>query len=556
MRGWRKVNNLASCGSWGWIGDVEFPFAPSGAAWIVEPSMSDTPLDISHDQHAVRRQKLAEMRAGGFDPFRASVAQTHFSQDAIKLHVAGQDNTVTVAVAGRLVTIRDMGKSQFAKILDQQGQIQIYVKKDVVGDETYAMFKKIDLGDIIGVKGTLFVTKTGEVTVRVETCTLVAKALRPLPEKWHGLSDAEQVYRQRYLDLIVNAESRARLLLRSKIVSHIRRFLDAQQFIEVETPVLQSVAGGAAARPFQTHHNALGVDFVLRISLELYLKRMLVGGFDRVYEIGRNFRNEGVSRRHNPEFTMLEVYQAYSDHRGMMTLIKDLLTSLCRDVLGTTKIKHAASGQEIDFGGEWREVNYKDLIRETTGDAEWFARSKAEKIAGAEKLGLHVDPKWEEFEITNEIFSKKIEPTLIQPTFVMKLPKELCPLAKISLDDPTTIDVFELTIGGMEVAPAYSEQNDPDVQRAMFEAQAGEEKQNIDQDFLLALEHGMPPAGGMGVGIDRLCILLTGAESIRDVILFPQLRQRGEYERREDAKNTAATSVALDKLFEETKPTA
>jgi lysyl-tRNA synthetase class 2 len=512
--------------------------------------MSDTPLDISHDQHAVRRQKLAEMRAGGFDPFRASVAQTHFSQDAIKLHVAGQDNTVTVAVAGRLVTIRDMGKSQFAKILDQQGQIQIYVKKDVVGDETYAMFKKIDLGDIIGVKGTLFVTKTGEVTVRVETCTLVAKALRPLPEKWHGLSDAEQVYRQRYLDLIVNAESRARLLLRSKIVSHIRRFLDAQQFIEVETPVLQSVAGGAAARPFQTHHNALGVDFVLRISLELYLKRMLVGGFDRVYEIGRNFRNEGVSRRHNPEFTMLEVYQAYSDHRGMMTLIKDMLTSLCRDVLGTTKIKHAASGQEIDFGGEWREVNYKDLIRETTGDAEWFARSKAEKIAGAEKLGLHVDPKWEEFEITNEIFSKKIEPTLIQPTFVMKLPKELCPLAKISLDDPTTIDVFELTIGGMEVAPAYSEQNDPDVQRAMFEAQAGEEKQNIDQDFLLALEHGMPPAGGMGVGIDRLCILLTGAESIRDVILFPQLRQRGE------VKIETVAPVALDKVFAAPKPTA
>ena len=550
MRGWRKVNNLASCGSWGWIGDVEFPFAPSSAAWIVEPSMSDTPLDISHDQHAVRRQKLAEMRAGGFDPFRASVAQTHFSQDAIKLHVAGQDNTVTVAVAGRLVTIRDMGKSQFAKILDQQGQIQIYVKKDVVGDETYAMFKKIDLGDIIGVKGTLFVTKTGEVTVRVETCTLVAKALRPLPEKWHGLSDAEQVYRQRYLDLIVNVESRARLLLRSKIVSHIRRFLDAQQFIEVETPVLQSVAGGAAARPFQTHHNALGVDFVLRISLELYLKRMLVGGFDRVYEIGRNFRNEGVSRRHNPEFTMLEVYQAYSDHRGMMTLIKDLLTSLCRDVLGTTKIKHAASGQEIDFGGEWREVNYKDLIRETTGDAEWFARSKAEKIAGAEKLGLHVDPKWEEFEITNEIFSKKIEPTLIQPTFVMKLPKELCPLAKISLDDPTTIDVFELTIGGMEVAPAYSEQNDPDVQRAMFEAQAGEEKQNIDQDFLLALEHGMPPAGGMGVGIDRLCILLTGAESIRDVILFPQLRQRGE------VKIETVAPVALDKVFAAPKPTA
>jgi lysyl-tRNA synthetase class 2 len=280
-------------------------------------------------------------------------------------------------------------------------------------------------------------------------------------------------------------------MLRSKIVSSIRRFLEDQQFIEVETPVLQSVAGGAAARPFQTHHNALGVDFVLRISLELYLKRMLVGGFDRVFEIGRNFRNEGVSRRHNPEFTMLEVYQAYSDHRGMMTLIKDLLTTLIRDVVkpadGSLKIKHAASGQDIDFGGEWREVNYKDLIREATGDAEWFARSKPEKVAGAEKLGLHVNPAWEEFEITNEIFSKKIEPTLIQPTFVMQLPKELCPLAKVNAEDPTVLDVFELTIGGMEVAPAYSEQNDPDVQRAMFEAQAGEEKQNLDNDFLLAL---------------------------------------------------------------------
>ncbi len=487
--------------------------------------MSDSPLpDISHDQHAVRRNKLAEMRAGGFDPFRANVATTHFSADAIKLHVAGQDNAVTVTVAGRLVTIRDMGKSQFVKILDQQGQIQLYVKKDVVGEVAYAAFKKLDLGDILGAKGTLFMTKTGEITVRVESYTLVAKALHPLPEKWHGLSDPEQVYRQRYLDLIVNAESRARLLLRSRIVSHIRRFLEAQQFIEVETPVLENTAGGAAARPFKTHHNALDVDFFLRIATELRLKRLLVGGFDRVFEIGRIFRNEGVSRKHNPEFTMLEVYQAYSDHRGMMTLIKDMLTTLCRDVLGTTKIKHAASGQEIDFAGEWREVNYKDLIREATGDAEWFARSKADKIAGAEKLGLSVSPAWEEFEITNEIFSKKIEPTLIQPTFVLKLPKELCPLAKITLDDPTTIDVFELTIGGMEVAPAYSEQNDPDVQRAMFQAQAGEEKQNIDHDFLLALEHGMPPAGGMGVGIDRLCILLTGAESIRDVILFPQLR--------------------------------
>ncbi|MCX6937328.1 MAG: lysine--tRNA ligase [Verrucomicrobia bacterium] len=498
-----------------------------------EHAQSGQPHDISHDQHAVRRQKLADLRAAGFDPFRANVAPTHFSQDAKALHVDEQDNTVTVTVAGRLVTFRVQGGSSFVKIQDQQGQIQLYFRKDVLGEERYGVFKKsLDLGDIIGVTGTLFKTKTGEITVRIESFTLVSKALRPLPEKWHGLSDAEQVYRQRYLDLIVNQESRHRLMTRARIVSAVRRFLEDRQFLEVETPVLQSVAGGAAARPFQTHHNALNTDFVLRISLELYLKRMLVAGYDRVFEIGRNFRNEGVSRRHNPEFTMLEVYQAYSDYRGMMTLVRDLLTHLVRDVVKpldadgqpSTKIKHAQSGQEIEFGGEWREVKYKDLIIEKTGDSEWFSRSKDEKVAGVQKLGLYADPKWEEFELTNEIFGKLIEPNLIQPTFVTHLPKELCPLAKITQDDATTIDVFELIIGGMEVAPAYSEQNDPDVQRSMFEAQAGEEQQKIDHDFLLALEHGMPPAGGMGIGIDRLCILLTGAESIRDVILFPQLR--------------------------------
>jgi len=491
--------------------------------------MSDIPQDITHDQHAVRRQKLADMRAGGFDPFRANVTPTHFSADAKALYVEGQDYAVTVTVAGRLVTFRVQGGSSFVKIQDQQGPIQLYFKKDVLGEDRYTFFKKsLDLGDVIGVSGTLFKTKTGEITVRVDAFTLVSKALRPLPEKFHGLSDPEQVYRQRYLDVIVNPESRARLMLRSRVVSHIRRFLEDRKFIEVETPVLENTAGGAAARPFVTHHNALGVDFYLRIATELRLKRMLVGGFDRVFEIGRIFRNEGVSRRHNPEFTMLEVYEAYSDYRGMMRLIRDLLTTLVRDVVrpadGSLKIKHAASGQEIDFGGEWREARYKDLITQATGDEAWFGRSKAEKIARAEALGLQVHPGWEEFEITNEIFSKKIEPTLIQPTFVTHLPKELCPLAKLNAEDPSVLDVFELTIGGMEVAPAYSEQNDPDVQRDMFEKQAGEEKQNIDTDFLLALEHGMPPAGGMGVGIDRLCILLTGAESIRDVILFPQLR--------------------------------
>ena len=511
------------------------------AAGKVRGFMSDVHSDISHDQHAVRRQKLAEMRAGGFDPFRANVAVTHFSQDAKALYVDGQDYATTVTVAGRLVTFRVQGGSSFVKIQDQQGQMQLYFRRDVIGEERYGVFKKsLDLGDIIGVTGALFKTKTGEITVRVDVFTLVSKALRPLPEKWHGLSDAEQVYRQRYLDLIVNGESRKRLMLRSKIVSQVRRFLEDKQFLEVETPVLQSVAGGAAARPFTTHHNTLGTDFVLRISLELYLKRMLVAGYDRVFEIGRNFRNEGVSRRHNPEFTMLEVYQAYSDYRGMMTLVQELMRHLVRDVVKPTepegegenapqrpsmRIKHAASGEWIDFGAEWREVKYKDLIIEKTGDAQWFSRTKDEKIAGVQKLGLFADAKWEEFELTNEIFGKLIEPTLIQPTFVTHLPKELCPLAKITPDDPTTIDVFELIIGGMEIAPAYSEQNDPDVQRQMFEAQAGEEQQKVDHDFLLALEHGMPPAGGMGIGIDRLCILLTGAESIRDVILYPQLRQ-------------------------------
>ncbi|HTL69269.1 MAG TPA: lysine--tRNA ligase [Lacunisphaera sp.] len=491
--------------------------------------MSENPEDISHDQYAVRLKKLQDMRAAGFDPFRANAPQTHFSQDAKSLYVEGQDYAVPVAVAGRLVTFRVQGGSSFVKIQDQQGQIQLYFRKDVLGEARYGDFKKLlDLGDIIGVAGTLFKTKTGEITVRVDAYTLVAKALRPLPEKWHGLTDPEQVYRQRYLDLIVNPESRARLLLRSRIVASVRQTLAGRSFIEVETPVLEGVAGGAAARPFVTHHNTLGADFFLRIALELRLKRLLVGGYDRVFEIGRIFRNEGISRKHNPEFTMLEVYQAYSDFRGMMELIKAIFTDLCRDVLGTFEVKHAASGQVINFAGEWREARYFDLIDEAVGFKLSAQRNspdfRAQATAAAQKLGCEVHPGWENHEIVNEIFGKKIEPTLIQPTFVTHLPKELCPLAKLNADDAGLIDVFELCIGGMEIAPAYSEQNDPLVQREMFEKQVGEEKQKMDTDFLLALEHGMPPAGGMGVGIDRLCILLTGAESIRDVILYPQLR--------------------------------
>src|SRR6478609_1304960 len=480
--------------------------------------MSDIPPDISHDQHAVRLKKLQDLRAAGADPFRANATQSHFSGEALKAYVDGQDYTVPVKVAGRLVVIRDMGKSQFVKILDQQGQLQLYVKKDLIGDDAYVAFKKLDLGDIIGAEGVLFKSKSGEITVRVDKYVLVSKALRPLPEKWHGLSDMEQVYRQRYLDLIVNEESRKRLMQRSHIVASIRRTLAGRKFLEVETPVLEGVAGGAAARPFTTHHNAL----------ELRLKRLLVGGYDRVFEFGRVFRNEGVSRKHNPEFTMLEVYQAYSDFRGMMDLLKAIFADLCRDVIGATEIKHAASGQMINFAGDWREVRYFDLIDEAVGfklsAQRGAADFRAQAVAAAQKLGLEIHPGWETHEVVNEIFGKKIEPTLIQPTFVTHLPKELCPLAKLNGEDPGLIDVFECIIGGMEVAPAYSEQNDPFVQREMFEKQVGEDQQKMDTDFLLALEHGMPPAGGMGVGIDRLCILLTGAESIRDVILFPSLR--------------------------------
>lgn len=489
--------------------------------------MSERPTDNTHDLRAVRVGKLQEMRDAGFDPFRANFSPTHNSAEAVAAFRDDDEEGPRVAVAGRLMTIRVMGKSIFAKLQDMHGQIQIYLRKEEVGDDPFKEFKRLDIGDILGAEGQLFRTKTGEVTVRTDRYQLVCKALRPLPEKWHGLTDSEQIYRQRYLDLIVNAESRERFFARSKIVATIRQFLHDRGFIEVETPVLQPVAGGAAARPFVTRHNALGTDFYLRIALELYLKQLLVGGIDRVFEIGKNFRNEGLSRRHNPEFTMLEVYQAYSDFRGMMTLIRDMIQTICRDVLGTTRIERP-DGQVIELGGEWREARYKDLICETTGDPNWFSRSKEEKLAWAAEAGIQVNPELEDFEVTSDIFEKRVEPSLVQPTFVTHLPKELCPLAKITLEDPSTIDVFELCINGQEIAPAYSEQNDPFTQREMFEQQAGEEVQKIDNDFLLALEHGMPPAGGMGVGIDRLVMLLTGAESIRDVILFPQMKAVGK----------------------------
>lgn len=483
----------------------------------------DQQIDTS-DQFAVRKAKLDELRQKGMDPFQSNWEQAHSSAQAISEWIEDEENSPVASCAGRLIAIRKMGKASFARILDQAGTLQLYFKKDIVGDEAYDLFKKaLDLGDFIGVKGTLFKTRTGEVTLRVQEFQLVSKALRPLPEKWHGLQDDDRIYRQRYLDLISNEESRKVFQTRSRIIRCIRNYLEAQDFIEVETPILQAEAGGAAARPFTTHFNALDCPFNLRIALELYLKRLLVGGMDRVFEIGRNFRNEGLSRRHNPEFTMLEVYQAYSDYRGMMRLVHGMVQAICTEVLGTTQIQRY-DGTLIELGGEWREARYKDLIVEKTGDPDWFSRSKEEKIAWCEAQEIEVDPDREDFEITNAVFEKRIEPTLIQPTFVTHLPRELIPLAKLSPDDPETVEVFELCINGQEIAPAYSEQNDPLVQREQLERQAGEEQQKIDEEFLLALEHGMPPAGGMGIGIDRLVIMLTGVPSIRDVILFPSLK--------------------------------
>lgn len=482
--------------------------------------------DNSHDLYAVRLQKLEGLIKEEKNPFRANCEQTHTSESAQALYDEALEDEAqaTVKVAGRIVVFRVMGKASFIKIQDRAGQIQCYVTRDELPEGEYnTYFKKLDRGDIIGVEGRLFKTKTGEITVRATGYTLVSKSLRPLPEKWAGLTNDDKIYRQRYLDLIVNPESRLRFKQRSNLIKEMRNYLWERDFTEVETPVLQSVAGGAAARPFVTQSNALDCDFYMRIALELQLKQMLVGGEERVFEIGRVFRNEGLSRRHNPEFTMLELYQAFTDFRGMMELTQGLIQHLAQKVIGTLDIQRP-DGTTIKLGGEWKEVAYKDLVIEATGEKGWFELSKDEKLKRVEALGIEVNPTLEDYEITNNVFEKIIEPTLIQPTFVTHIPKELCPLAKITENDSSTIDVFELCINGQEIAPAYSEQNDPNIQREMFSAQIGEEVQDMDTEFLTALEYGMPPAGGMGLGVDRLVILLTGAESIRDTILFPSLK--------------------------------
>jgi lysyl-tRNA synthetase class 2 len=482
-------------------------------------------MDDTNSLIEQRKAKLAALRAKGIDPFKNKFAPDETCQHARDHYTEGRE----VAVAGRITAQRDMGKSIFIDVCDQSGRVQCYAQKQALGDAQFDIFKHLDLGDFIGATGKLFRTKTNEPSIKLESFTILAKALRPPPTKYYGLEDTEIRYRQRYLDLMANPEVKKVFFKRSEIIAEIRNFLHSRGFVEVETPMMQVIPGGAAAQPFKTHHNALGCDFYMRIALELYLKRLLVGGVDKVFEIGRNFRNEGLSRKHNPEFTMLEAYQAFGDYESMMELVQGMVCHVAQKVLGTLKIETKdAEGKvtkTIDLTPPWRRVKYKDTVREKAG-ADWFEISPKERHERAIKLGAEIGKEYEDFEVTQAVFEKLIEPTFINPTFVTHAPKELIPLAKLSPDDPTTVEVFECCINGQEIAPAYTEQNDPIEQRERLEHQAGGEQQKLDEDFLVALEHGMPPAGGMGMGIDRLCMMLLGQESIRDVILFPQLKPK------------------------------
>jgi lysyl-tRNA synthetase class 2 len=471
---------------------------------------------------AIRRQKLNQIVSLNIDPFGKRFDVTDTIGNLRDRFQEGEK----IRLAGRVTAHRNMGKSQFLDISDVTGRLQIFINLKELSPDQAELFGLIDLGDFLGVEGEFFLTRTKEPTVRVEHFILLTKTLRPLPDKWHGLAEVEARYRQRYLDLISNAQSREIFLKRVRIVAEIRQFLQVRGFLEVETPMMQSVAGGAAAQPFQTHHNALGVDLFLRIAPELYLKRLLISGFPKIFELNRNFRNEGISRRHNPEFTMLEAYWAYADFEAMAGLVEELICHLAQSVIGGLKIEHhgAAPGRTIDLRPPWRRARYEDLIREI--DPEWFDRSLDDKHARARELKVDVKPGTADFEVTQQMFEKLVEERTFDPLFVTHLPVELVPLAKQNREQPHLVDVYELIINGQEISPGYTELNDPSVQRSRLEGQAGEERQNVDEDFLLALEHGMPPAGGIGVGIDRLVMMLTGAESIRDVIFFPQLRPR------------------------------
>jgi len=483
-------------------------------------------MEPENELIAQRREKLDALRARGVEPFGRAFETSGSIAEVRHAFKEGE----SLRAGGRITAHRDMGKSHFVDLRDATGRIQAYFHEKEIGAAAMEIFNLLDLGDFIGVEGVCFLTKTGEPTLKVRKFEVLAKSLRPPPEKWHGLQDVEARYRQRYVDLVANEQSRETFQKRIAIVREIRRFLEDRGFAEVETPILQTVAGGATAAPFSTHHKALGLDLYLRIAPELYLKRLLVGGFTKVFELNRNFRNEGISRKHNPEFTMLEVYRAYADFEKMADLIEELICNAAEKICGSLEIEHRGVDgkvvRTINLKRPWRRARYVDLVREVAGK-DWFNVSSEQRRARASgELKLEILPQLDDFEVTQHVFEKLVEEKTFDPLFVTHCPKELVPLAKQNEADSSLVDVYELIINGVEMSPGYTELNDPDVQRQRLLEQAGEETQKIDEDFLLALEHGMPPAGGFGLGIDRLAMLFTGAESIRDVILFPLLKPK------------------------------
>ncbi|GEL78234.1 lysine--tRNA ligase [Tenuibacillus multivorans] len=492
-----------------------------------------------NDQMEARIEKLHALQENGVNVFGDRFDRTHLSKQLIQSYDEFskeelEEKQIPAMIAGRIMTKRGKGKAGFAHIQDLEGQIQIYVRKDRIGEDAYEVFKQADLGDIVGVKGVVFKTNVGELSVKADEFFFLTKSLRPLPDKFHGLKDVEQRYRQRYLDLITNLESRDTFILRSKIIQSMRRYLNNKGFLEVETPMMHSIPGGASARPFVTHHNALDIPLYMRIAIELHLKRLIVGGLEKVYEIGRVFRNEGVSTRHNPEFTMIELYEAYADYHDIMALTENLISHIAEEVLGTTKVQYG--DYNVDLTPQWKRWHMVDAIKEVTGVDFWPEMSDEDAQALAKEHGVEVDDHMTYGHIVNEFFEQKVEDSLIQPTFVYGHPVAISPLARKNEDDPRFTDRFELFIVGREHANAFSELNDPIDQRQRFETQLKEREQGndeahlMDEDFLEALEYGLPPTGGLGIGIDRLIMLLTNSASIRDVLLFPQMRQRSKNE--------------------------
>lgn len=505
--------------------------------------------DINH-LRKVRREKLAELQANGQNPFTVTRFDvTHHSTEVKEQFEELEGKTVTLA--GRMMSKRVMGKASFCNIQDLEGNIQSYVARDSIGEEEYKAFKKLDIGDIIGITGEAFKTKTGEISIHASQVTLLSKSLQVLPEKFHGLTDTDIRYRQRYVDLIMNPEVKDTFIKRSRIISSIRKYLDGQGFMEVETPMLVANAGGAAARPFETHFNALGEDFKLRISLELYLKRLIVGGLEKVYEIGRVFRNEGLDTRHNPEFTLMELYQAYTDYNGMMDLTENLYRHVAQEVLGTTKIVY--NGVEMDLGKPFERITMVDAVKKYAG-VDWNeVHTLQEARALAKEHKIEFEERHKKGDILSLFFEEYAEPHLLQPTFVTDHPIEISPLTKKKPDNPDYVERFEFFMNGWEMANAYSELNDPIDQRARFKdqeeqlAQGNEEANTTDEDFLNALEIGMPPTGGIGFGIDRMCMLLTGAAAIRDVLLFPTMKSIGGAEgKKSDKKEESEPAVKID----------